>query len=225
MSVLLLRLEGPLQAWSAQGKLGVRDTEREPTKSGVIGLIGAAMGMQRDDEEGLATLAALRMAVRVDRAGILLHDYHTAGGGRFRGELYQVFGTGRGDAVPTHRYYLQHASFVAALEGDASLTGRLAGALASPRYPLFLGRRSCPPSVPPLIGVVSGDRLTALSVAPFAENPDPPPYRMIIEADGGEGDARYDVPLSFAASERRYGRRYVVTDWLQSLALAKEELA
>jgi CRISPR system Cascade subunit CasD len=135
-----------------------------------------------------------------------------------------VFGTGKGDAVPSHRYYLQHASFVAALEGDASLVTRMADAVASPRYPLFLGRRSCPPSVPPLIGVVSGDRRAALAAAPLADDPDPPPYRTIIETDGGEGDARYDVPLSFAAAERRYGRRYVATDWLRTLVhLAEEE--
>jgi CRISPR system Cascade subunit CasD len=225
MSVLLLRLEGPLQAWSAQGKLGVRDTEREPTKSGVIGLVGAALGMSRNDDVCLAALAALHMAVRIDRAGTLLHDYHTAGGGAFRGESYQVFGTGKGDAVPTHRYYLQQASFVAALEGDATLVTRLADALTSPLYPLFLGRRSCPPSVPPLMGVVTGDRRGALASAPLAEQADPPPYRMVIETDGGDGDARYDVPLSFAAAERRYGRRYVVTDWLPALAPSPEKHA
>lgn len=225
MSVVLLRLEGPLQAWSAQGKLGLRDTEREPTKSGVIGLVGAALGMPRDDDEHLAELAALRMAVRVDRAGILLHDYHTAGGGMFRGAPYQVFGTGKGDAVPTHRYYLQYASFVAALEGDAPLVTRLADALASPRYPLFLGRRSCPPSVQPLIGVVLGNRRAALAIAPLADEADPAPYRMVIETDAGEGDARNDVPLSFAAAERRYGRRYVSTDWLQAPSPAAEEHA
>jgi CRISPR system Cascade subunit CasD len=216
VSVLLLRLEGPLQAWSAQGKLGVRDTEREPTKSGVIGLVGAAMGLPRDDDERLGLLAALRMAVRVDRAGILLHDYHTAGGGVFRGEPYQVFGTGTGNAVPTHRYYLQHASFVAALEGDTSLMSSIAEALACPRYPLFLGRRSCPPSVPPLLGTVSGDLRAALASAPLAEHSDPPPYRMVIETGGGDGDARYDLPLSFSATERRYERRYVTTEWLQA---------
>lgn len=225
MSVLLLRLEGPLQAWSAQGKLGVRDTEREPTKSGVVGLIGAALGVSREDTESLAALAALRMAVRVDRAGFLLHDYHTAGGGIFRGAPYQVFGTGKGDAVPTRRYYLQHASFVAAFEGNASLLTRIAAALVSPRYPLFLGRRSCPPSVPPLIGVVPGDGRRALAAAPFAEHPDAPPYRMVIETDAAEGDPRYDVPLSFAAAERRYGRRYVTTDWLHALSPTAEAQA
>lgn len=211
MSVLLLRLEGPLQAWSAQGKLGVRDTEREPTKSGVVGMLGAALGMPRDDDATLATLAALTMAVRVDRAGSLLHDYHTAGGGRFRGEKYTVFGTS--DCVPTHRYYLQDAIFTAALEGDAALIARLAVALRAPRYPLFLGRRACPPSVSPLLAVVEGSARDAVRSAPLHVRCDPGALRLVVESHGGQGDARDDVPLSFAQSERRYGRRYVITEW------------
>ncbi len=211
MSVLLLRLEGPLQAWSAQGKLGVRDTEREPTKSGVLGLLGAALGMARDDDVTLAALSDLRFAVRVDRAGTLLHDYQTAGGGLFRDKPYTVFGTK--DTVPSHRYYLQSASFVAALQGDDALVERLAKALASPRHPLFLGRRSCPPSVPPFMSIVDDGLKQALEGAPLADAPDSPPYRLVIEATGTGGDARYDAPLSFSAVERRYGRRYVVTDW------------
>jgi len=212
VSVVLLRLEGPLQAWSAQGKLGVRDTEREPTKSGVLGLVGAALGMDRSDDATLATLAALSMAVRVDRAGSLLHDYHTAGGGRFRGEKYTVFDTS--DCVPTHRYYLQWASFVVALEGDAALIARIAAAVVAPRYPLFLGRRACPPSVAPLLGVQEGNAREAVRDAPLAEKADEGALRMVLEASDGRGDARYDVPLSFAQAERRYGRRYVVTEWV-----------
>ncbi|MBL8602069.1 MAG: type I-E CRISPR-associated protein Cas5/CasD [Myxococcales bacterium] len=211
MSVLLLRLEGPLQAWSAQGKLGVRDTEREPTKSGVLGMLGAALGMPRDDDATLATLAALTMAVRVDRAGSLLRDYHTAGGGQFRGGKYSVFDTK--DCVPTTRFYLQDAIFTAALEGEASLVARLADALHAPRYPLFLGRRACPPSAPPFLGVVEATARDAVRTACLHERRDPGALRLVIESNGAAGDPRYDVPLSFAQSERRYGRRYVITEW------------
>jgi CRISPR system Cascade subunit CasD len=216
VSVVLIRLEGPLQAWSAQGKLGIRDTEREPTKSGVLGLVAAALGMPRDDDATLSTLAALRMGVRVDRAGTLLHDYHTAGGGHFRGKAYFVHGTR--DCVPSHRYYLQDASFVAALDGDDTSVSRLAEALRSPRYPPFLGRRSCPPSVPLLIGVVGGTTREALQRAPLALDPDAGPYRLVLESPSGEGDERHDVPLSFAQVERRYGRRYVTTEWIATPA-------
>jgi CRISPR system Cascade subunit CasD len=213
VSVLLLRLEGPLQAWSAQGRFGVRDTEREPTKSGVLGLVAAALGLARDDDAGLAALADLRMAVRVDRAGTLLRDFHTTGGGRFPGrDHYTVWDTK--DCVTSHRYYLQDASFAAALEGEDSAIARIANAVRSPRFPLYLGRRSCPPSEMPLIGVVDGERRHALVNAPLTERHDAGPYRMVVETDGDEGDARYDVPVSFAPADRRYRRRYVVTEWI-----------
>jgi CRISPR system Cascade subunit CasD len=210
MRVVLLRLEGPLQAWSTQGRLGVRDTEREPTKSGVLGLVGAALGMGRDDEETLSRLAALPMGVRVDRAGTLLRDFHTAGGGSFRGRPYFVHGTT--GCVPSERYYLQDASFVAGLEADEDAALRIAGALQEPRFPLFLGRRSCPPSSPMLIGVTGGPLYDALTNAPLAERADPAPHRMVLEVASG-GDSRDDVPLSFASGGRRYGRRYVQTRW------------
>lgn len=211
MSVILLRLEGPLQAWSAQGKLRVRDTEREPTKSGVLGIVGAALGMPRDDDATLATLAKLAMAVRVDRAGSLLKDYHTAGGGRFRGVTHGV--SGADGCVLSDRYYLQDASFIAALEGEPALIERVALALRAPRYPLFLGRRSCPPSVPPFVAVVDGGAREAVRAAPLADRRDQGALRIVAEVHAGEGDARHDVPLSFAQTERRYGRRYVITEW------------
>lgn len=44
MSTLLLRLAGPLQAWGTESKFETRRTEREPTRSGVVGLLMAALG-------------------------------------------------------------------------------------------------------------------------------------------------------------------------------------
>ncbi len=212
MTSVVLRLEGPLQAWSAQGKLGIRDTEREPTKSGVLGLVGAALGMPRDDDATLAELRGLAMAVRVDRPGSLLRDFHTAGGGRFRGQKYTAHDTS--SCVPTERYYLQDASFVAALEGDDKLVERIAAALRSPRWPLFLGRRSCPPSVRVLMDVVQEGATAAVRNATLAERAEANRLRIISETSGGAGDARYDVPLSFSEIERRYGVRYVRTEWM-----------
>ena len=68
MATLLLRLAAPLQAWGSGSKFNIRSTEREPTKSGVIGMIAAAMGIQRnDDPHKLDPLNALRFGVRVER--------------------------------------------------------------------------------------------------------------------------------------------------------------
>jgi len=220
VKTVLLRLEGPFQAWSSQGRFGIRDTEREPTKSGVLGLVGAALGMPREDEDTLAELGALKMAVRIDRAGALLHDYHTAGGGRFRGEQYTVYGSS--DCVPSHRYYLTDASFVVGLEGEDTLIDRIGAALLAPHWPLFLGRRSCVPTSRVWLGVSETNAATAVR-----EAADPEPRdgaiavdegarRMVIETPKVAGaEIRYDVPRSFAPGSRLYGQRYVQTKWTE----------
>ena len=77
MATLLLRLAAPLQAWGADSKFETRKTGREPTKSGVIGLLAAALGLRRDESEALTRLTGLRFGVRVEREGQLLVDYHT----------------------------------------------------------------------------------------------------------------------------------------------------
>lgn len=79
MATLLLRLAAPLQSWGMDSKFETRKTNREPTKSGIIGLLSAALGLRRDETEEIEKLNQLRFAVRVDREGSLLIDYHTAG--------------------------------------------------------------------------------------------------------------------------------------------------
>lgn len=139
-SVLVLRLAGPLQSWGAQGAFNVRDTRPEPTKSGVTGLLAAALGLPRGAP--LDELTALRMGVRADVPGTLLRDYHVVSD--FRGTPLpqagvSAKGTQRSTAPAkythvTSRYYLQDALFVVALEaGPSCCTGlsRLCGHRAS----------------------------------------------------------------------------------------------
>ena len=143
MATLLLRLAAPLQAWGADSKFETRKTNREPTKSGVIGLLAAALGLRRDESEGLARLTGLRFGVRVEREGQLLVDYHTA---KTQDEK---------NSYVTYRHYLQDAVFLAGLESeDAALLQQLQDALQHPAFPLYLGRRSCPPA--PLSGAAAG---------------------------------------------------------------------
>ena len=65
MATLLLRLAAPLQSWGSDSKFETRKTDREPTKSGVVGLLAAALGLRRDDTEGTAadTLSCTLRAV------------------------------------------------------------------------------------------------------------------------------------------------------------------
>lgn len=92
MATVLIRLEGPMQSWglSVRGPNSAhRQTQRHPTKSGVIGLVANTLG--RDWSDDITDLAALAYAVRIDRPGTLGRDYHTTGTGRFAflpGDIY-----------------------------------------------------------------------------------------------------------------------------------------
>ena len=142
MATLLLRLAAPLQAWGADSKFETRKTGREPTKSGVIGLLAAALGVRRDEADALARLSGLRFGVRVEREGQLLVDYHTA---KTQDEK---------TSYVTYRHYLQDAVFLAGVEReDTALLQQLQQALLHPVFPLYLGRRSCPPTLPLCRGI------------------------------------------------------------------------
>jgi CRISPR-associated Cas5-like protein len=128
MAVLLLRCAGPMQAWGSRSRFGERDTEREPTKSGIVGLLCAALGKPRVENPGdgfpsIEELARLRMGVRVDREGVVRRDFHTAGGGKWRGEPYGVAKSsgGRGETVISNRHYLTDAVFLVGLEGPTGI--------------------------------------------------------------------------------------------------------
>ena len=122
MSVLLLRLAGPMQSWGVQSHFTHRDTGLEPSKSGVIGLICAALGKPRDENHPdnvgkppLEHLAKLRMGVRVDREGLVKKDYHTANKVMKAGGKPFV---GTKDTELSTRFYLADAAFLVGLESD-----------------------------------------------------------------------------------------------------------
>jgi len=204
MSVLLLRLAGPMQSWGSTSRFARRDTQREPTKSGVLGLLAAAQGRRRTDD--IEDLLGLAFGVRVDQEGRLLRDFQTA---------HRVDGT----ALPlTDRYYLSDAVFVAAVEGEDSLVEALDAAVRQPAFPLYLGRRSCPPSLPIALGLREAPLEQALRDEPWQAAEwyrrkmplNTVALRMVRDAEDGElTDTARDVPLSFDPRHRRYGWRSV----------------
>jgi CRISPR system Cascade subunit CasD len=185
-NTLFLRLEGPLQSWGERARWSVRDTASEPTKSGVVGLLGCALGVS-DDESLRAISQGVRMGVRCDRPGRRIVDYHTVGGGYDYPTLLDARGklkksSGRPHTELTWRHYLCDASFLVALQGTPDLIARLAAALQSPHWPIYLGRKSCIPTHPPFEGVADfADLETALAEWPWRA-PDgsiiPPPVEQ-----------------------------------------------
>jgi len=225
MSTLLLRLAGPMQSWGVQSRFTNRDTGLEPSKSGVIGLLCAALGRPRHAD--VKDLSDLYMGVRVDREGILKMDFHTAGGSHRQGEKYGVAKAdgGKPDTVVSQRYYLADADFLVGLEGeDQELLQKLDAALRLPVWPLYLGRKAFVPGCPAPLGPVRLSLEESLRSYPWlARTPREKAHmlrqveeknfnlRLVLDADfGSTAEVRPDVPISFA--ERRFTLRYVKTD-------------
>lgn len=196
MSTLLIRLSAPLQSWGTDSRFDIRRTNREPSKSGVVGLIAAALGYTREQDEEIKQLAELRFGVRVDREGVIIRDYQTA--------------KSKKSSWVTHRYYLADALFVAGVESeDKELLRSIDYALSHPAFPLYLGRRSCPPTGKLSLGVMDLPLETALRTFPM-QCDKIKTVRLVLDADGDEcnGQSR-DVPISFNPEHRQFTYRNV----------------
>jgi CRISPR system Cascade subunit CasD len=184
-----------MQAWGVQSLFSSRDTCREPTKSGVIGLLCCALGRQRD--EPLEDLLNLIMGVRIDQEGQLLKDFQTA--------RNIMNAAGKTDAnVISDRFYLCDAIFLVGLESeDRQLLSKLWEAVHHPQWLLYLGRRAFPPAKPVWLrdGLRQSETLIeALTQYPFLGNEKA--YQQTDQLRGVLEDAQgsisqQDTPLEF----------------------------
>lgn len=227
MATLLLQCVAPLQAWGTQSNFTVRDTGREPSKSGIIGLLCAALGRPRT--EPIDDLASLIMGVRVDREGQILRDFHTAGQGAtdpYKGYLQaDGYSVDKGTII-SNRYYLVDAAFLVGLEGDSQLLQNIHKALANPCWMLFLGRKACPPARPVYLPDGLQDKKLHEALIQYPCLVDEKTYqayqesgyqpRLLLEDPAGS-DMRRDVPLSFAKGHRRFALRRFSTRFTEEL--------
>lgn len=208
MATLLLRLQGPMQSWGTRSRFDHRETWPYPTKSGVIGLLAAALG--RDRAKDISDLAALRMGVRVDKPGTLMVDYQTAQG-VLTADLRNL------GNVQSWRYYLADAAFLVGLEGEKTLLERAHTALRNPRWPLFLGRKGYVPSPPvylpdppSLLDVPLEEALACYPYLPSLCDPaERPPEKVLYVLEARMGRMVWDQPLGPFA-QRRFGPRFVM---------------
>lgn len=156
---LILRLDGPMQAWGTHTYEDYRPSNLFPTRSALVGLLGACLGIDRDDRQSLDRLGqGLDFTVRVDRmawrperseghcqvkkTSVKMTDYHTVLEARRANRSPKP-----GETIETRREYLFDASFTVTV-GERGETAfgldRIAAALKKPVYTPFLGRRSCP---------------------------------------------------------------------------------
>lgn len=225
MSTLLLRLSAPLQAWGAESKFDTRTTQRAPTKSGVLGMVAAALGRRRT--EPIDDLLRLRFGVRVEQEGTLLVDFHMA-----HEQSFWDSGADSGSHL-TRRHYLSDAAFLVGLEGEDTQLMPIEEALRAPAFPLFLGRRSCPPEGKIVLGVRKGETLTrALEQAPWlasarvkARAQAGHRLRLYLEVEAGAPGAYAvrDVPLSLSQVKREHGFRFTQEHTVPAVPLAPRD--
>ena len=159
MDYLVFRLYGALASWGEIAIGESRHSAAYPGKSALLGLIGAALGIARDDQQRQDGLnSGYQFALKRLNAGRLLRDYHTtqapdsAGKFRYRTRRDEVV-TGRerlGTALSTREYRVDGVNLVAvkALAAAPFCVNDIKSALLRPKYHLYLGRKSCPLSAP-----------------------------------------------------------------------------
>ena len=213
-SFLALRLEGPLQSWGFDSQYNRRNTGLMPTKSAVAGICCAALGYQRGSSEEALFLdkfiAVKMMAIAKPRKSgnkelsvRRLQDYHTVKNTR----------TAEGkpkDCHITNRQYLTDAAFGVLLEGDSTLLKQVTDALENPVWGIWLGRKTCIPTVPVLAGLRE-NRDEALKLILKDKPLESFTYQEDVESFADGRDSLPDMPVSFATEKRLFSPRRVRT--------------
>ena len=212
MKTILLKFAGPMQSWGTDSHFETRHTDLYPSKSAAIGLIGAALGIRRDDKS-ICDFDSLKFAVRVDQEGSLLKDYHIARKYKNSGDFDRTY--------VTERYYLEDAVFVVAISHeDDNFIEKIYEALKRPYFQMFLGRRSIPVLADFILGNFDGDIRTVLEKCEwqardyYKKRYNTSQKSLDIYCDKGVFDnadreiLRQDKVISFSNKHRQFSFRY-----------------
>lgn len=219
-AALAFLLDAPMQSWGVSSRFQQRGTEAFPSKSGVVGLLAAAMGIDKhapDEAERLAPLAALLFSAwrilteRGSHPVLRLEDFHTVGGGYERTDpvdklrISSKASGGPSSTVITRRTYLTDARFVVALEGDADVLARCAEALLDPCWGIWFGRKCCIPAAPLLPTVAASTREAVDALIAQLEGNDNPAHSGDGQTQQADPAAWWpqDEPVSFRRREFR----------------------
>lgn len=220
---LALRLEGPLQSWGFDSQYNRRNTGLLPTKSAILGMCCAALGVPRGSEEEkalleqcvglrLLTVAVPRLLKYGEKFAELsvrrITDYHTV-------QNTKTASGGTKDTHLTYRQYLCDASFACVLCGNAKLVNRLAKdergqGLVNPVWGIWLGRKACIPTTPVFAGIFP-DEAGALRELLGTQPLEAFTYQREVERFEDGNDSLPDQPLCFAAPDgiRKFAPRRV----------------
>ena len=213
MKILYFRMRAPLQSWGERSHWDMRDTSEWPTKSGVVGMISAAMGLSYDDVRIGEICESLEMGVKASQhympqlLDFQVTDYYN--GMRADGTR-ETRSSQRG--IVQKKYYLDDKCFLVGLKGEENLLEEITAAMKNPCWMMTLGRYCCIPSEP-IIPTITDQYAT---MEEFLENTllfseeqsNESDDDMIIQIESKYGEPRQDVRLAVAG--RVYGKRTVI---------------
>lgn len=157
MDYLVFRLYGPLASWGQAAVGGDRPTGIYPSRSAIVGLLAAALGVRRSEEERQVQLnASVVIGVKQLVPSSLLRDYHTAQVPPTRRNVRHLTRKSELEAdklntILSSRDYRCDGLWVVAVRLSAESVyslDELQEALLKPKFTLYLGRKSCPLALP-----------------------------------------------------------------------------
>lgn len=165
---LVFRLYGPMASWGQPAVGESRPTSSYPTRSAILGLLGAACGIKRDEESRLMQLQqGIRIAVKQVIGGSLMRDYHTTQVPSASKKVEHLtrkseLSESELNTILSSRDYRMDGLWVIAIsltEQNSLDLQQLKSALLQPVYAPYLGRKACPLALPMLPQLVETETL------------------------------------------------------------------
>lgn len=206
VNIIVTQFVAPLQSWGDSSVFNKRGTKGFPTKSGVIGLLASAMGIDRNDIDSLnlSRLKEVDIAVRVDNPGRLISDF-------------QIIRHSNGKNKLSQRDFIADAKFLVLItHPDELILSKISETLKKPQNLLFFGRKSCVPSKPIFIDQTQQynsvqDALKNIDFIGTRKDIGSLPeifVKTIVTDVNGDLELR-DVPITFEIAHRKYITRRV----------------
>lgn len=228
---LLLWFEAPLQSWGFDSKFGRRDSLKFPTRSGVLGLLCAALGYSGEQTEFLSSMSKYsQLVISYNRLNAknekvfsepLLMDFQMVGSGYDDQDPWQSLlipktSEGKkavgGGSKMTYRYYLQDARFAVIMQCSPFEVNTFASAFQNPIYDLYLGRKNCVPTEFICQGIFESEDQAITHATNFAKQKNCAESFRVVEGDHPDGlpMTLNDIPLQFGELKKYRDRRVTV---------------
>ena len=167
---LTFQLYGPLAAWGEQAVGQERDASPQPSRSALLGLVAAALGLRREQAaEQEQLVQSLGVGIRLCSRGHGLRDFHTAQNAKSTARARHlhtrrdVLAHDNIGTVISYRAYRQESAAIVALWLLPSVSDYdlepIVKALQMPMFNLYLGRKSCPLALPLSAKITAADDL------------------------------------------------------------------